>query len=101
MFGFNGNMIVGFLPYKQEHSAVEKLFEEVIGLMCEAAGEPQIYITAGISYANEQNYFIDDMLLNADRGMGLSRTQGCKGVGSAGIKLPPNPKIALQFRQLA
>ena len=80
LFGFNGNMIVGFLPYKQEHSAVEKLFEEVIGLMCEAAGEPQIYITAGISYANEQNYFIDDMLLNADRGMGLSRTQGCNKV---------------------
>lgn len=80
LFGFNGNMIVGFLPYKQEHSAVEKLFEEVIGLMCEAAGEPQIYITAGISYADEQNYFIDDMLLNADRGMGLSRTQGCNKV---------------------
>ncbi|MCM1297998.1 MAG: hypothetical protein NC203_05350 [Firmicutes bacterium] len=80
LFGLNGNIIVGFLPSVREHGEVEKLFEETVSQMCEAAGEPQIFVTAGISYANEQGYYIDDMLLNADRGMGLSRSQGCNKV---------------------
>lgn len=80
IFGLNGNLIVGFLPTGDGHKEVEKLFEEIVLLMCEAAGEPQIFVTAGISYADEQNYYIDDMLLYADKGMGLSRTQGCNKV---------------------
>lgn len=80
LFGLNGNMIVGFLPSNQDHSAVEKQFEEIVAQMCEAAGEPQIFVTAGISYADEQDYYIEDMLLRADRGMGLSRAQGCNKV---------------------
>lgn len=80
IFGLNGNLIVGFLPTEESRSNVEKLFEEVVSLMCEAAGEPPIFVTAGISYADKQNYSIDDMLLYADKGMGLSRTQGCNKV---------------------
>lgn len=80
IFGINSNVIVGFLPVSLSNEEAQKKFEQVVALMCEAAGEPKIYITAGISFADERDYSVDDMLLFADKGMGLSRGQGSNTV---------------------
>ncbi len=80
LFGLNGNMIVGFLPLSLSYEDAQRKFEQTIALMCEAAGEPKIYVTAGISFADERDYSTDDMLIFADKGMGLSRGQGCNTV---------------------
>lgn len=80
LFGINSNVIVGFLPVGLSNEEAQKKFEQVVALMCEAAGEPKIYVTAGISFAGERDYSVDDMMIFADKGMGLSRGQGCNTV---------------------
>ncbi len=76
LLGISGNIIVGFIPTNMNEKEAEKMLNEIIEKMVEAADKPVIYIPAGACTSMQYNYSPEDMLIYADKAMAYSGSEG-------------------------
>lgn len=76
LLGRNGDTIIGFIGGEINRDEAKAMMKHLISVMQEAVTENQIYVCIGLADAKTYNYSYDDMYVDCDRALGLSRSNG-------------------------
>lgn len=76
LLGINGDTIVGFIPGEEGHKETLDRMNGLIEIMQKAIGDRKIYISIGVANASEYDYSYEELYLDCDRALGLSRESG-------------------------
>lgn len=80
IIGADANVITGFIPSEKPREEMLALLDDTIKTMREAAGEPEIFISAGVSDTQTEGFNAEDLLLYADKALAVSKDYGKNNV---------------------
>ena len=81
LLGINGDTLIGFFRGEERHEKTLQKMQSLIAVIQEAMGGKKVYTSIGIGNASEYDFNYEELFLDCDRAIGVSRSRG-KNCGS-------------------